>query len=241
MHHGVDLQVTPRRVSCIVDGWGRHGLDLPGRFGAALFLASVALVLFAPPARSAEPSLDQLMTQLLHPDTVMRDAALREVVRRDERAAIPALIDLLYLDIFLGSSAADALERLSGQSSGHDWRRWVEWLAEREDLRPHRGYAAWKAALFQRIDPAFGEFLYAGVKHRARLEEIQWGGVRKDGIPALTNPRHVPARAATYLSPDELVLGLVVRGEARAYPLRIMDWHEMANDVVGGVPISIAY
>ena len=51
----------------------------------------------------------------------------------------------------------------------------------------------------------------------------------------------MPARAATYLTSDELVLGLVVRGEARAYPLRIMDWHEMANDVVGGVPISIAY
>jgi len=136
---------------------------------------------------------------------------------------------------------ANALGGLTGQAFGHDWRRWVEWLAEREDVHPHRDYAAWKASLLQRIDPAFGEFLYPGVKHRARLEEIQWGGVRKDGIPALTNPRHVPARAATYLTPDELVLGLVVRGEARAYPLRIMDWHEMANDVVGGVPISIAY
>jgi hypothetical protein len=134
-----------------------------------------------------------------------------------------------------------ALGGLTGQAFGHDWRRWVEWLAEREDVRPHRDYTAWKASLLQRIDPTFGEFLYPGVKHRARLEEIQWGGVRKDGIPALTNPRHVPARAATYLTPDELVLGLVVRGEARAYPLRIMDWHEMANDVVGGVPISIAY
>jgi hypothetical protein len=241
MHHGVDLQVTPRRAFRTIGWWGRYRVDLLCRIGVALPLASVVLASLAVPARSTEPAVDQLMFQLLHPDAVVRDAALRTVVRRGERAAIPALIDLLYLDSFLDSSAADALERLSGQSFGHDWRRWVECLSSREDLRPHGGYAAWKAAQFRRIDPAFGEFLYAGVKHRARLEEIQWGGVRKDGIPALTNPRHVPARTATYLSPDELVLGLVVRGEARAYPLRIMDWHEMANDVVGGVAISIAY
>jgi len=206
-----------------------------------LFLTGAALTALPLPARSAEPTVDHLMVQLLHPDTGVRSAALRRIVQRAERTAVPGLIDVLRFDLFLDSTAADGLDRLTGQSFGHDWARWVEWLAERQDVRPHREYAAWKAALFQLIDPAFGELLHAGVKHRARLEEIQWGGVRKDGIPALTNPRHVAARAATYLTPDELVLGLVVRGEARAYPLRIMDWHEMANDVVGGVPISIAY
>jgi len=211
------------------------------RRAPALLLAAAALTAIPPGAESAEPTVDTLMTQLIHPDVVTREAALRDIVRRGERTAIPGLIDILYFDLFLDSTVANALGGLTGQVFGHDWRRWVEWLAEREDVRPHSDYAAWKAGLLQRIDPAFGEFLYAGVKHRARLEEIQWGGVRKDGIPALTNPRHVPARAAAYLTPDELVLGLVVRGEARAYPLRIMDWHEMANDVVGGVPISIAY
>ena len=207
-----------------------------------LLLTGAAVLTVLPlPARSAEPTVDHLMSQLLHADTGVRSAALRQIVQRAEGTAVPGLIDVLRFDLFLDSTVADGLDRLTGQSFGHDWIRWVEWLAERQDVRPHGEYAAWKAALFQLIDPAFRELLYAGVKHRARLEEIQWGGVRKDGIPALTNPRHVAAGAATYLTPDELVLGLVVRGEARAYPLRIMDWHEMANDVVGGVPISIAY
>lgn len=226
----------------------REATAIPGpvnarlrRVAPALLLAAAALTAIAPGAESAEPTVDALMTRLLHPDTVTREAALRDIVRRGERTAIPGLIDILYFDLFLDSTVANALGGLTGQAFGHDWRGWVEWLAEREDVRPHPNYTAWKASLLQRIDPAFGEFLYPGVKHRTRLEEIQWGGVRKDGIPALTNPHHVPARAATYLTPDELVLGLVVRGEARAYPLRIMDWHEMANDVVGGVPISIAY
>jgi len=209
--------------------------------GLGALLGLVGLVLLAPPGAAAATTLDALMSELVRPETAYREPALREIVRRGERTAIPGLIDILRFDIFLDSSVADALDRLAGQSFGHDWTRWVEWLAEREDVLPHPAYAAWKGALFQLVDPAFGEFLYAGVKHRTRLEEIQWGGVRKDGIPALTNPRHLQASAATYLGPDELVLGIVVRGEARAYPLRIMDWHEMANDIVGGVPVSLAY
>jgi Protein of unknown function (DUF3179) len=211
------------------------------RLTCGAVMAGLVLTALAQPAPGAEPPLDQLMRDLLHPATAVRDAALRDVVRRGERAAIPGLIDILPFDLFLDSSAANALDRLTGAGFGHDWRRWVEWLAGREDVRPHRDYATWKGSLFQLIDPAFGEFLHAGVKHRVRLEEVQWGGVRKDGIPALTNPRHLPAAAATYLTADELVLGIAARGDARAYPLRIMDWHEMANDVVGGVPISIAY
>lgn len=213
-------------------------------FARLVQIVAISLLVLGGLARSAvatEPPLDRVMEQLLSEDSARRQAALGDVVRRGERAAIPGLIDLLPFEVFLDSSATDALERLSGQKFGHDWRKWVEWLAGRPDVRPHGAYAAWKGELFRRIDPNFAQFLHAGVKHRARLEEIQWGGVRKDGISALTNPRHVPAAAAKYLTPDELVLGLVVRGEARAYPLRIMDWHEMANDVVGGVPIAIAY
>jgi hypothetical protein len=209
--------------------------------GVAGLLVIAGLVAWLPAVAASGADLDALMRELLRPEAALRAAALGEIVRRGERAAIPGLIDVLYLDVFLDSSVADALGRLSAQTFGHDWRRWVEWLAEREDVRPHADYAAWKGELFSHIDPAFTEFLYRGVKHRARLEEIQWGGVRKDGIPALTDPRHLAAGAARYLTGKELVLGLVVGGEARAYPLRIMDWHEMANDVGAGVPITIAY
>ena len=63
----------------------------------------------------------------------------------------------------------------------------------------------------------------------------------KDGIPALVNPTHYLAGAATYLLDDELVFGVEINGDARAYPLRILDWHEMFNDVVGGIPVALAY
>jgi hypothetical protein len=62
-----------------------------------------------------------------------------------------------------------------------------------------------------------------------------------DGIPALDNPNMLPAAEADYLEPWEPVFGIAINDDARAYPLRILDWHEMANDVVGGVPVSLAY
>ena len=85
------------------------------------------------------------------------------------------------------------------------------------------------------------EFLYQGVKSNIRLEEIVWGGVPKDGIPDLTNPPVISAEEADYLSADERVFGVSINGEHRAYPHRILNAHEMANDVVGGVPFALAY
>ena len=73
------------------------------------------------------------------------------------------------------------------------------------------------------------------------MEEVVWGGVALDGIPALVNARMLPADEADYITPTELVFGVEINGDARAYPLRILDWHEMANDVVGGVPVALAY
>ncbi|MFK7839109.1 MAG: DUF3179 domain-containing protein [Bdellovibrionales bacterium] len=74
-----------------------------------------------------------------------------------------------------------------------------------------------------------------------RPEEIVWGGVRVDGIPALDNPKHIAAKDASYLKADDEVFGIEINGDIRAYPLRIMGWHEMFNDVIGGVPVSLAY
>ena len=122
-----------------------------------------------------------------------------------------------------------------------DWSWWVEWLGQHPEVRPPEGFAAWKGQLFSFIDPAMGAFFYEDVKSEIRIEEIVWGGVRKDGIPDLTNPPVVPADEADYLAWDDRVFGVSINGEHRAYPLRILNPHEMANDVVGGVPFALAY
>lgn len=72
-------------------------------------------------------------------------------------------------------------------------------------------------------------------------EEIRGGGPPKDGIPALTGPATVSAGAARHLDPTDRVAGVSLGGEARAYPLRILTWHEVVNDTLGGVPIAVTY
>ncbi|MEN8159847.1 MAG: DUF3179 domain-containing protein [Myxococcota bacterium] len=132
------------------------------------------------------------------------------------------------------------LERLSGQALGGDWFAWAEWYATAE-ITPPPGFASWKGALWSRVDPSFGELIHDDRPARIRVEEIDWGGVAFDGIPALDQPAHLAAGDAEWLDDGEPVVGVAVGGEARAYPLRIIDWHELVNDTLGGVPFSLVY
>ncbi len=79
-------------------------------------------------------------------------------------------------------------------------------------------------------------------RHTVPLEEIVSGGPPKDGIPALDNPRLTSvAEADTWLSDRDPVVLLEEGGEARAYPLQILIWHEIVNDVVHGRPLAITF
>ena len=172
--------------------------------------------------------------------------AIERILAAHDRRFIPVFIELLH-GIGLGlvhylsaSNIVPPLEALSGRALGGNWRAWMEWYGT-TDLAPPPGFTGWKGRLLGRIDAGFAQFLQEDVPARIRSEEIVWGGVRVDGIPALDQPPMLAAPEASYLEPGDAVFGLVVNGEARAYPLRIMDWHEMANDLVGGVPVSLSY
>jgi hypothetical protein len=115
------------------------------------------------------------------------------------------------------------------------------WQQAHPEIEPFEGFDAFKADTMAVIDPNFRLFLQPGVAHDIRLEEIVWGGVLKDGIPALVNPTLIAAGESGYLEDGELVFGVEINGDVRAYPLRILDWYEMFNDVIGGVPVALAY
>jgi len=72
--------------------------------------------------------------------------------------------------------------------------------------------------------------------------EILSGGPPKDGIPALTYPKVEPGNlGSTWLNDEDFVLGIVVEGHARAYPVRILNWHEIVNDRIGKKQFVITY
>jgi hypothetical protein len=203
---------------------------------ALVFSASVA------PASLAPDRARDLLIRLLSENEAARATAKIAISSSQDRTLLPALVEAL----FFASSAARpdvvaCLERISGERLGARYRNWVEYVGGREEIRPKEGYRAWKAALYSRIDPAFVRFLDPAQPIRIRPEEIVWGGVRKDGIPSLRNPRTIGAESATWLDDGDTVFGIEFGGKSRAYPQRILDWHEMANDVVGGEHLALSY
>ena len=71
--------------------------------------------------------------------------------------------------------------------------------------------------------------------------EILSGGPPKDGIPAILSPEFIQAEAADYLKPNDSVIGIDIAGESKVYPIKILNWHEVVNDTVGGVPIAVTF
>ncbi len=79
-------------------------------------------------------------------------------------------------------------------------------------------------------------------KRSVEFSEISSGGPPRDGIPPLDEPVFTTFEDADdWLDAKEPVIALEIDGDARAYPLQIMTWHEIANDQVGGVPVSVTF
>jgi len=78
-------------------------------------------------------------------------------------------------------------------------------------------------------------------RHSLPYDEFVSGGPPKDGIPAIDHPPFVSVAEARGLVPHEPVISVAIGGEARAYPLRVMIWHEIVNDTVGGMPIAVTW
>lgn len=73
------------------------------------------------------------------------------------------------------------------------------------------------------------------------INEIHHGGPAKDGIPAIDHPNFIPSNQANYLSNDDRVLGLAINGIAKAFPIKILNYHEIVNDYLGKQAVVITY
>jgi len=169
-----------------------------------------------------------------------RASAREWILVRGETDVVPALIRTLRYFPEDSDQTLYALKELTGQELGTRWHDWVIWMEE-NPTEPFAKNELFITEITRRIDKNFEDFFYPDIERSIRLDEIVWGGVRKDGIPALTDPKLVNASEADYIADKELVFGISINGDTRAYPYRFMDWHEMFNDTIGGEPVSLAY
>lgn len=202
-------------------------------------------------AATSEVNHLNLLRQILL-EARSREAAqeiLVQIENTGDARFVAGLIDTMRYQRALVPEISETLTTLTGvqlaatESPFPDWHDWVEWAGQHPEIESFAEYDQWKSTLFGLVDPAFSRFVYPGVTvaPNSRLEEIVWGGVRVDGIPALDNPTMVDPAEADYLEPQERVFGVSINGDTRAYPARFLDWHEMFNDVVGDEAVSLAY
>ena len=89
---------------------------------------------------------------------------------------------------------------------------------------------------------ATGNNLSQETKAIVPLDQIVSGGPPRDGIPSIDNPKFVSVQdASKFLQGADLVIGVSINDDTRAYPLQILVWHEIVNDVVGGTPVAVTY
>lgn len=202
-----------------------------------------------PPEEQIEADRNELMWESLESDPIFQPDAFASMGASGDRSYIPVLLEWYFTPTYFHPAGIEAileaLRSLTGEEyTSRDWREWIIWLGEHDEVTPPTEYVEFKKELFGRIDPDMAALLgTAGQDARIRVEEVVWGGVRKDGIPDLRYPPTIAADdpGAEYLSPGDRVFGVSINGEHRAYPLRIVNAHEMVNDTLGGEPFALAY
>lgn len=156
---------------------------------------------------------------------------------------IPMLLDVIYLS--RGRVDVNPMINLLREKTGKRYRKnifaWLEWMWNQDpEILPFHG--DWMARIYKNIDPKFEKYFFNRTQATTvRLDEVRWGGVVQDGIPPLRNPEMLSVEDADYLDDDNIVFGISINGDHRAYPKRILAWHEMFVDEIGGESIAGVY
>ena len=187
----------------------------------AVVLIAIALAL---PAQ-AQPLNDQDIQQ------ASRDAVFGQPLKSDagmirlQAGADPSVLPAINLALRFRGPNPTSLATASALA-GKPIKSWADlqlWLEAHPKLQAHSSYRSLKLRVLDRIDPNFRRFLDGPKSLQEnmgiRLSEIVWGGVKVDGIPSLDDPDMIRADHADYMQGDDLVFGVAINGDVRAYPV----------------------
>jgi hypothetical protein len=203
-----------------------------------LALLSTAVTFAASPESD---SIEEQFVKLLFQPSGEFQNSLADIDKHWQAEFTPMAIEVMSLAPgAVGFHIVALLEKHTGQAFGFDANQWFVWWWQQN--RPASAeYARFKSLLYGLIDPHFITYFSVDRKSRIRLDEVRWGGVAQDGIPPLREPAMLAAADASYLDDSNVVFGIAINGDARAYPKRILAWHEMFVDKIGGVDFAGVY
>ena len=188
-----------------------------------------------------EKKLKQV-TSLINDDRSTQEEVLKNIYEDWEIDYIYPLIEIMRLssDAWLIKNINRILQEKTGVKHKYffDWLRWL-WTQE---PAYESYYTDFKGILYQNIDPKFKKyFTERNSTSTIRIDEIVWGGVHQDGIPPLRQPKLLSAQDADYLNKQDIVFGVYLNGQAKAYPKRILAWHEFFVDDFDTLTIAGVY
>jgi hypothetical protein len=169
------------------------------------------------------------------------DRALAEIATRWHPGSAVMLLEIAANrhDASTANQVFKVFESRTGESS-NDFEFWFQWCWK-QNFQPHPDYARFKSILYSNFDSRFSEYFRVTENAKIRLDEIRWGRVERDGIPPLKDPKMIEAEQADYLDDTDVVFGVALNDDERCYPQRILAWHEMFKDTIGGIPVCGAY
>jgi hypothetical protein len=188
---------------------------------------------FLPPVNTGVPSAQAFLTPLARVD---------QISRHWKNGFTPMILETSHFarsrqHLF---ALMQLLEDRTGQKFGTNVDHWWQWVWDNQ-FEPHPDYAQFKSRLYERLDPRFAAYFDNDRPVTIRLDEIRWGGVKRDGIPPLDKPKMISGQTANYLEDDNIVFGVEINDDARAYPKRILAHHEMFKDTIGDVSVCGVY
>lgn len=197
------------------------------------------------PAETRQTALDRHHFEVLlrQRDEATIKQLIADVEADWDTAYIPFLLETITYSAAFATEREifQLLQRKTGQDIGYDETDWYQWWWNQPGAQT-ADYGNFKAGLYRQIDERFGHYFKDRQDGaRIRLDEVRWGGVVQDGIPPLRSPKMLEVGEAGYLGDDDIVFGIEINGDARAYPKRILAWHEMFVDTIGGVDIAGVY
>ena len=182
-----------------------------------------------------------------------QEAALETIVKSKDARIAWLLSDLMRF-VWL-REIEDQLTNAAGQLLGKQWGEGDPWNQIVDhliawDIPEPPNYLSTKRIIFTTLLHGWDRLFVEG---DVDWRFVTWGGVPIDArpfgktdlpcpcIPAVDNPTVTSAEGASWLRGDDIVFGIVINGEARAYPLQIMEVREMINDTLGGRDLGIPY
>jgi hypothetical protein len=154
---------------------------------------------------------------------------------------LPYFLDMVTLPNPFWGQSFQVLEEKLGEPGVGAPNGWWEQRGKREPEDDTQPYLIFKSEFIARVQQEMGALLDWNQPRAISAQEVIWGGVPVDGIPPLHDPNfHTVEQARVWTYHSDEVVGAVINGEAKVYPRRIIDWHEMVNDTIGGMPVSLA-